>query len=178
MSTKSKARNEKKSKQLRDKIRTLYVYYGHSIHKIVEILNEEQPNDKVSWHGVWYHVQKIQKEMEHSILPDALDRYAHEFVRLQSTLDGEIENLEKLETVLDLTQKGDKELKLKIETQKHNVRMDKMRMLQDIELPIVIKKLKKDRQIQLRTIPEEEVHVPMELIDERTSEQRDSQANT
>lgn len=176
----SKARNERKSKALRNEIRELYVYYGHSPQKIAQIINEKHPDDPVSKAGVFYHLEKIKGELEHQIMPDAVDRYASEFMRLSMRMEGELDELDTLASALDENQPKDRELLLKIKTQKHNVLMDKMKLLQDAELPIVIQKIKKERQSAVKLLPEaptETVIPNLEELHERTSEYRDQETN-
>ena len=104
--------------------------------------------------GVHYHIQKIKSEYEKYIGEDAIDKYTAEVVRLQNSFDAELDDVDEM---IKATEEED--IKIKLMRLRHEIRLDKMKMLQDIELPLAVKKLKLERKKKYDTL---EV-VPKEL---------------
>jgi len=144
-------RSEKKSQEVRERIRSLYIYQGLSERGVVDTLNPDaafvRMYGKISLAGVHYHVVKIRADFERLVGIDAIDRYVADFIRLQQTMDGEVDQLNKM-----LEGADDEELKLKIMRMRHDVYIDKMKMLQDVELPLQVKKLKSERRNKLEKL--------------------------
>lgn len=160
-------RNQVKSQETREKIRNLYIYQGLSERGIVDRLNGDpefiRKYSQISLAGVHYHIVRIRADFERSVSEDALDRYVADFIRLRERMDGEIDELNRMLANPNI----DEELKLKIMRMKHDINIDQMKMLQDIELPISVKKLKRERTNKLgslKIIKEDKVP-PIEFTD-------------
>jgi hypothetical protein len=93
--------------------------------------------------GVHYHIVKIRQELENTISEDALDTYIGEFIRAKEGLDQDVEALDGLISLAH--EQADVELELKLRRHRHEVKLDKFRLLQDSELPLQVKKLKMER---------------------------------
>ena len=114
--------------------------------------------------GVHYHIQKIKSEYEKYIGEDAIDKYTAEFVRLQNSFDKELEDVDEM-----IKRTEDEDVKIKLMRLRHEIRIDKMKMLQDIELPLAVKKLKLERKKKydtLRTV-EEPIRPPKHELDDK-----------
>lgn len=94
---------------------------------------------------VHLYISKIEKEMAHYMDEDTFLKYIAEFTRSRATMDREIEEIDAMIDTLDNNVKGDKEVKVRLLTLRHQIRLDKMRILQDLELPLAVKKFKKER---------------------------------
>ena len=99
--------------------------------------------------GVFYHVQQIREELEDTINEDALDTYVAEFIRLKESLDADIEAVDDLlKTLKPKENPEDRDVWLRTQRFRKELKEMKMKLLQDIELPIRVKKLKRERTIQ------------------------------
>ena len=137
-------RDQEKSDQIRNKIRDLYIFFHKSASAIEKELNATQEftskYGNITVPGVNYHIQKIKSEYEKYIGEDAIDKYTAEFVRLQNSFDAELDDVDEM---IKATEEED--IKIKLMRLRHEIRLDKMKMLQDIELPLAVKKLKLER---------------------------------
>ena len=151
-------RNQDKSDEVRNKVRDLYIFFHKSASAIQKELNTNQEfiskYGTITVPGVNYHIQKIKSEYEKYIGEDAIDKYTAEFVRLQNSFDAELDDVDEM---IKATEEDD--IKIKLMRLRHEIRLDKMKMLQDIELPLAVKKLKLERKKKYDTL---EV-VPKEL---------------
>jgi predicted DNA-binding ArsR family transcriptional regulator len=136
----------------RNRIRTLWTYEHLSIRDIAETLNSDpefiRKCGKISVPSVQQHLTKIKREYENNIDSDGLERYTSEFARSVEFMDGEISDITKL--------LNDKELKhderIKYLTLRHRIEVEKMTLLADREIPLTVKKYKKDRQLWAKTL--------------------------
>ena len=144
-------RNEDDSKAIRDKIRDLYIFFHKSASAIERELNGDsnfvRRFGNITIPGVNYHIQKIKSEYERFIGEDAIDKYTAEFVRLQNSFDQELEDVDEM-----IRRTDSEDVRIKLMRLRHEIRLDKMKMLQDIELPLAVKKLKLERKKKLDTI--------------------------
>ena len=151
-------RDQQKSDGIRNKVRDLYIFFHKSASAIERELNASQEFTSkygtITVPGVNYHIQKIKSEYEKYIGEDAIDKYTAEFVRLQNSFDAELDDVDEM---IKATEEED--IKIKLMRLRHEIRLDKMKMLQDIELPLAVKKLKLERKKKYDTL---EV-VPKEL---------------
>src|SRR3990167_3881254 len=161
------SRNKRERLELRAKIKDLWVL-GFTHAKIAETL-QTKFNIKISEPGVRLHVIKIEKELESMISEDAIDKYVSEFVRMRTIFDNESEEMSKIIDTLSDDDPKELEAKIKLINARHAVRLDKMKMLQDIELPIAIKKYKREREkfnnrlevvTEIPTLTVREIHWP------------------
>ena len=145
------ARNEDDSKAIRDKIRDLYIFFHKSASAIERELNGDsnfvRRFGNITIPGVNYHIQKIKSEYERFIGEDAIDKYTAEFVRLQNSFDQELEDVDEM-----IRRTDDEDVRIKLMRLRHEIRLDKMKMLQDIELPLAVKKLKLERNKKLKKL--------------------------
>lgn len=130
----------------RDKIRKLYIYRHLTLQDITDHINGDPETvnkcGKTSRATVAYDLKKIKKEMENMVDGDGLDRYTAEFMRSCEFQDGEISDITKiLATNTDLSMKD----KIALMQLRHRIEIDKMTLLSDREIPLTVKKLKKDR---------------------------------
>jgi len=140
-------RGPEKSKELRDYIYDHYVMFHESQRAITRELNEDSklkarfgPVDLSSVH---YHVAKIRVDLENSLDFDALERYTAEYVRFQHSIETEIEDIERIIKLIDMDK--EKEMWLKFKRHKKDLMETKLRALQDHELPLTVRKLKRER---------------------------------
>jgi hypothetical protein len=164
-------RSAELSKELRDIIYTLYVTNHMSEPACVDFINDEKNNylsklGKVSVSDVHYHVVKIRQQLDESIDHDALDRYTAEYVRIQHALEHEIEAVEKTLALIDPKEKPDVWMRLR--RLKKDLMIDKIRVLQDHELPLTVRKFKKERDKKIGTI---KVAVPLPKPDFKNTEE-------
>jgi len=145
------ARNEDDSKAIRDKIRDLYIFFHKSASAIERELNGDsnfvRRYGNITIPGVNYHIQKIKGEYERFIGEDAIDKYTAEFVRLQNSFDQELEDVDEM-----IRRTDSEDVRIKLMRLRHEIRLDKMKMLQDIELPLAVKKLKLERNKKLKKL--------------------------
>ena len=144
-------RTVEESNDIKNKIRDLYIFFHKSVRSITSELNSDQEFKRkygtISVAGVQYHIKKIKEEYEHYIGEDAIDKYTAEFVRLQNSMDKELEDVDEM-----IVKTEDEDVKIKLMRLRHEIRLDKMKMLQDIELPMAVKKLKLERKKKYDTL--------------------------
>ena len=145
------ARNDKDSADIRNVIRDKYIFFHMSATAIEKELNSDQDFTRkygtITVPGVHYHIQKIKSEYEKYIGEDAIDKYTAEFVRLQNSFDKELEDVDEM-----IKRTEDDDVIIKLMRLRHEIRLDKMKMLQDIELPLAVKKLKIERSKKYDTL--------------------------
>jgi hypothetical protein len=154
------ARNDKDSAEIRNVIRDKYIFFHMSATAIEKDLNRDQVFTRkygtITVPGVHYHIQKIKSEYEKYIGEDAIDKYTAEFVRLQNSFDKELEDVDEM-----IKRSDTDDVIIKLMRLRHEIRLDKMKMLQDIELPLAVKKLKIERNKKYDTL--KKVEEPMTL---------------
>ena len=142
---------KEKSEEIRNKIRDLYIFFHKSPSSIQRELSSDEEfirkYGSITIPGVNYHIQKIKSEYEMYIGEDAIDKYTAEFVRLQNSFDAELDDVDEM-----IKKTEDEDVRIKLMRLRHEIRLDKMKMLQDIELPLAVKKLKLERKKKLNTI--------------------------
>ena len=142
---------KEKSEEIRNKIRDLYIFFHESPSSIQRELSSDEEfirkYGSITIPGVNYHIQKIKSEYEMYIGEDAIDKYTAEFVRLQNSFDAELDDVDEM-----IKKTEDEDVRIKLMRLRHEIRLDKMKMLQDIELPLAVKKLKLERKKKLDTI--------------------------
>ena len=142
---------KEKTEHIRNKIRDLYIFFHKSPSSIQRELCADEEFIRrfgtITIPGVNYHIQKIKSEYEQYIGEDAIDKYTAEFVRLQNSFDSELDDVDEM---LKMTE--DEDVRIKLMRLRHEIRLDKMKMLQDIELPLAVKKLKIERKKKYDTI--------------------------
>jgi len=151
-----KARPDGALKEIKNIVRTMYLYQGFSIRKIAAKFNADQEYVRkygsVSVSSVATYCKEARIEAEQWIDEDALEKYTGEFVRKQHTIDEEIEKLRTLQEMLDLTDEKDKELYLKLSNAMHQMSMNQIKMMSDIELVMQVNRFNKERRLKNDTL--------------------------
>lgn len=133
MSTK----NKRLQLETREKIKDLWLA-GLTEAKIAEKLSMPRST-------VHVYVAKIEREMLHYMDEDTFLKYIAEFSRTRATFDREIEEIDEMIDKLDINVKEDKAVIARLVDSRHQIRLDKVKILQDLELPLAVKKFKKER---------------------------------
>lgn len=149
-----------RQKYKRDRIRNLYVYQHKSLRDIADFLNNDPEFKRIcgtiAVPTVQYWVSKIKKELDNAISIDGLERFTAEFVRASEFMDGTISDISKMLENPNLKQ-GEKITLINL---RHRILIDKMTLLADRELPLTVKKYKKDREKFMKVLPMEPEDTP------------------
>ena len=136
-------RGPKLSEELRIHIRNRWIYGHMSAPEIAEEIQTDRTlrskYGKVDEQSVYYHINKIKSEVNKLNDGDAIERYRTEFYRLQETMDQEVADLNTM-----IKESGDKDLKLRLMRMRHDILMDKIRVLGDKEVPLQLKMIQDD----------------------------------
>ena len=153
------------SKQLRDFCWTEYVVMSKSQAAIVRTINEDpelvNKFGKVSPESIWYHCNEIEHEMENLVGIDAIDKFTAEYVRARQTIEREIDDVEECIKLIDKEKNTDTWIRLK--RMKKELIETKLKMMINAELPLAVKKLKKERELNNKKILK--VEEPKEIGD-------------
>lgn len=151
------SRSLEKSERLHRVIWDLWVYQGMGVQQIANHINSNatlrSEFGEISKDGVYYHVVHIRNELENTVNEDALDSYVGEFIRAKEGLDSDIDAVEKLIALEQAQSLPNNETLIKLMRLKHEIKVDRFKLLQDVELPIRVKKLKREREKMIGTIP-------------------------
>ena len=147
-----RTRGPELSKKFHDYIFNQWMFFNLNAYQITERINSDTELlsmfGKTTPAGVHYHIIQIEKDMENTISEDAMDTYIGEFLRAKTGLEQDVATIQ--EIMDDERKKGldvmDKELFLKYARFKHEIKIDKFKLLQDSALPLQVKKLKLERQ--------------------------------
>lgn len=154
-----KSRSPELSEDLRKLIWDLWVYKSMGTTQIANYINNDtelrSKYGEISAEGIYYHVVKIRNDLERTVNEDALDSYVGEFIRAKEGLDHDIEDIQKLIEMEKSVTNPNKDLLVKLMKLKHDVKIDKFKLLQDVELPIRVKKLKRERERMTLAVPAE-----------------------
>jgi len=144
------------SKELHSYIRDLWVYKSMSCRAIANHINEDASLKsrfgKIDSSGVFYHIKQIREEFEGTINEDSLDTYVSEFIRLKESMDDDIEAIDGLMKEEKESENPSRDLILKMMRQRHEIKLNKMKLLQDVELPIRVKQLKRERDRKVKIL--------------------------
>ena len=139
-------------------VREMWVFQGYSIRKIESEFNANpdwvSKYGTVSFASVAIYVREARRELENWLDEEFLEKYTGEFVRKRFIMEEQIEKLREAQKYIDFKsgETKDKELYLKFEMAIHNIGMDQMRMMTDIELVLNIKKLNKEKRLKNETL--------------------------
>lgn len=147
-------RSRELSEELHKYIYDHYVFAHESERAIMRSINEDS---KLKSHfgelapcDVHYHTSKIKQELENTLDVDAIDKYSAEYIRFNNSIESEIEDVEE---IIKLTDKeNEKEVWIRLKRLKKELMETKLKSLQDHELPLVVRKLKRERDARNRTI--------------------------
>ena len=153
-----KVRSHKQLTEIKGIVRTMWLISGFSVRKIAREFNgtSEYVKDygtvSISSVGIW--VKEIRRDSEKWLDEDALEKYTGEFVRQQHIIEARMESLQDVQKYINFETGDvkDKELYLKFEKTIHEMSMDKIKLMTDIELVLRIKKLNKDRRLKNETL--------------------------
>ena len=147
-------RSRELSDELNKYIYDHYVFAHESERAIMRSINE---NEKLKSHfgelapaDVHYHTSKIKVQLEHTLDVDAIDKYTAEYIRFYNSIESEIEDVEVIIKLCDPIK--EKETWIKLKRLKKELMETKLRALQDHELPLVVRKLKRERDVKNKTI--------------------------
>ena len=162
-----RTRGPELSKEFHNFIATEYMFHSLNAYQIADKINGDSELlsrfGKTTHAGVYYHVVKIQAEMEDTINEDAMDIYIAEFIRARIGFDQDAADMTELIKLAtddpEMSTKERLEIELKLRRHRHEIKLDSFRMLQDNALPLTVKKLKKERAL-MRPKPKGELKQP------------------
>lgn len=153
----------------KEKIRSLYIFQHFSLRAIAETLSNDPEfvritGGKIAYPTVNYWVKQIKEELEKSTDSDGMERFVAEFIRKSEFMDGEISDLTKM--IASPSLKMDD--KIKLITLRHRIAVDQVTLLADRELPLTVKKYKKDRHAMnaIKVIPQKGVLTHSDIPEE------------
>ena len=106
----------------------------------------------VSDSSVSHYVKEFRRDAEKWYDEDAVEKYAAEFVRKQHTIDEQVDRIDEVQRLIDVTDAKEREMFLKFEMAKHTLHQDQIKMMSEIELVLHIKRLNKERRLKNETI--------------------------
>jgi hypothetical protein len=134
----------------------MWLWQGMSVRRMVMDFNNNK--EYVSKYGtvsvasVSSYVRGFRRDAEQWLDEDALEKYTAEFVRKQHTIDEQIDKLVMAQKLLDQSDPKQLELFLKFENSIHQMHMNQIKMMSEIELVLTIKKYNKERRLKNETI--------------------------
>ena len=163
-------RTREQSDAIHQLITKYWAFSGWSAKRIsVEFSNDPELKSKygeISVSGVQEHIVKCRREFESLLDEDSLEKFTGEFVRKQHIFDQEVEDIDNVMKKLDQEDPKQIEIWLKCERAKHEIHMDSIRMMQDIQLVLNVKKIvgsQRKKTMKLlkvhQSLPEEETPI-------------------
>lgn len=138
-------RTTEQSEAIHQMILKFWAFSGWSAKRIsAEFSNDPDLKNKfgeISVSGVQEHIVRCRRELEALLDEDALEKFTGEFVRKQHIFDQEVEDIDKAMSKLDQEDPKQLETWLKCQRAKHEIHMDSIRMMQDIQLVLNVKKI-------------------------------------
>ena len=138
-------RTREQSDAIHQLITKYWAFSGWSAKRIsAEFSNDPELKSKygeISVSGVQEHIVKCRREFESLLDEDSLEKFTGEFVRKQHIFDQEVEDIDNAMKKLDQEDPKQLEIWLKCERAKHEIHMDSIRMMQDIQLVLNVKKI-------------------------------------
>ena len=172
------ARRPELSDKLHKLIWDLWVYKNMGTRQIANYINNDtslrSEYGHISNEGVYYHIVNIRDELENTVNEDALDSYVGEFIRAKEGLDSDIEAVEDLIASEKKSENPNPEIMIKLMKLKHEIKVDRFKLLQDVELPIRVKKLKRERERMVGIIPVGKLEVKQDGLSEQGNTQDNS----
>jgi len=145
MVTMSRTRGPELSAEFKDYIRTQWMFKGKNAYQICIQINQDtellSKFGKATPAGIHYHIIRVREELENTVSEDALDVYIGEFIRARLGFEQDVDAVDQLIVLAG----EDIELVLKLRRHRHEIKLDSFKMLQDNELTLQVKKLKKER---------------------------------
>jgi len=168
----NKSRENKLREEMKNVLRTMWLFQGYSIRKMASEFNGNEEYVKkygtVSVSSMGDYVKEFRRDAEKWIDEDALEKYTAEFVRKQHTIDEEIDKLLVAQSMLDTSDIKENELYLKFENAIHAMHMNQIKMMSEIELVLSVKKYNKERRLKNETI----VKLPNETQEDTVKKSR------
>lgn len=138
-------RNKEDSEAIHQMILKYWAFSGWSAKRISqEFSNDPELKTKfgeISVSGVQAHIVRCRRELESLLDEDALEKFTGEFVRKQNIFDQEVEDIDNAQKYLDQEDPKQLETWLKLQRAKHEIHVDSIRMMQDIQLVLNVKKM-------------------------------------
>lgn len=152
----NKSRPTKDLSQMKNILRTMWLYQGFSIRKMSQAFNANPEYvakfGTVSVSSCTVYIKEFRRDAEEWYDEDAVEKYAAEFVRKQHTMDEQIDRLDEVQKLIDVLEPKERELFLKFEMAKHVIHQDQIKMMSEIELVLHIKKINKERRVRNETL--------------------------
>lgn len=128
-----------------------YVWLGRGQSSILRKIEDDTDlqrrfGGEMSAAVISYHVKQILEELENSIDFDAMDKFVGEYLRYQQTIDSEISDVDGMINLIDKEKKPD--LWLSMKRFKKDLLDSRIKALADHELPLAVKKFKKERSLK------------------------------
>lgn len=146
----------------------MWLFQGYSIRKIADEFNSNpeyvKKFDTIAVSSVAQWVREFRRDAERWLDEDALEKYTAEFVRKQHTIDEQIDKLQKAQKLLDQSDPKQLDLFLKFETAIHQMHMNQIKMMSEIELVLAVKKYNKERRLKNDTIKMVDSENPEDII--------------
>lgn len=146
----------------------MWLFQGYSIRKIADEFNSNpeyvKKFDTITASSVAVWVREFRRDAERWLDEDALEKYTAEFVRKQHTIDEQIDKLQKTQKLLDQSDPKQLDLFLKFETAIHQMHMNQIKMMSEIELVLAVKKYNKERRLKNETIKMVDSENPEDII--------------
>ena len=138
-------RNKELSGNLREFIKTRYLFFGENSRNIANYINNNEDLRKkygeVTHSSIEYHITFIKKELDSYLSEDVIDNYQADFYRTQKKFEQEEAELNKW---IEEEQNDDR--KLRLVRFRHELRIDAIKHITDARLPLAIAKFKKERE--------------------------------
>lgn len=138
-------RTREQSDAIHQLILKFWAFSGWSAKRIsAEFTNDPELKAKygeISVSGVQEHIVKCRRELESLLDEDALEKFTGEFVRKQHIFDQEVEDIDNAQKHLDQEDPKQLDIWLKMERAKHEIHVDSIKMMQDIQLVLNVKKI-------------------------------------
>lgn len=128
-----------------------YIWLGKGQSSIVKKIEDDETlrrrfGGEITPQLISYHVKQITEELENSIDFDAMDKFVGEYLRYQQTIDNEINDVESMISLVD--KEKNTVLWLSLKRFKKDLLDSRLKALADHELPLAVKKFKKERSIR------------------------------
>jgi len=138
-------RSEDLSRELREFIKTRYLFFGENSRNIANVINNTQrlrdKLGKIDHSSVEYHISFIKKELDSYLSEDVIDNYQAEFYRTQKKFEQEEAELNTM-----IEDEDNEDRKLRLMRFRHETRIDAIKHITDARLPLAIAKFKKERE--------------------------------
>jgi len=138
-------RNTDTSADLREFIKTRYLFFGENSRNIANYINNNEDLLKkygeIAHSSIEYHIKFIKEELDAYLSEDVIDNYQAEFYRTQKKFEQEEAELNQM-----IQDTDNEDRKLRLMRFLHETRIDAIKHITDARLPLAIAKFKKERE--------------------------------